>query len=124
MALGIAISHVGRADLPDFLLYCSVSFACVAQCLPIHKCAAGDHVINRRKRESIVVEMAVLHDVIVQDMSTNGNVRRLVVRRQAARPHPQGGRDQLLCLDRIRLLDELRHLVEIHVLVNPRAGER
>lgn len=73
MALGIAIIHVSRADLPDFLLHYGVSFAGVTQGVPIRKCAARDDVINRCKRISVVVEMAVLHAMIVQDMGGIGN---------------------------------------------------
>ena len=73
MALGIAFIYVRSADLPDFLPYYRVSFAFVAQRLPIHKRAARDDVVNRRERVGAVVKMVMLHIVILQDMRVNGN---------------------------------------------------
>jgi len=79
MALGVAIIGVRGADSLDFLLHGWVSFARVAQCPPIHQCAARDNVVNRCERVGIVVEMAVFHAVIVQGMRANGNDERFAV---------------------------------------------
>ena len=73
VALGVAIIGVRGADMLDILLHGGVSFACVAQCLPVHQCAARDDVVNRCERVHVVVEMAMFHTVIEQDMSANGN---------------------------------------------------
>ena len=73
MPLGVAIIGVRGADTLDFLPHSWVSFAPIAQCQPVHQRAARDDVVNRRERVCVVVEMAMFHAVIVQDMSTNGN---------------------------------------------------
>ena len=73
MALGVAIIGVRGADTLDFLPHSWVSFAPIAQCQPVHQRAARDDVVNRCERIGAGVEVAVLHAVIVQDMSANGN---------------------------------------------------